>query len=75
MVFRRHRASEIDRTAGHVRMYVDAAGKNDHPRGIDRPTAVDRGSKSTRIVDEEVFDFPVDAIGRVIDFSARNTKH
>src|SRR4029079_1191348 len=73
MVFGRHRASEIDCAAGHVGVHVNAAGKDDHHRGIDRPAAVQGSSESTRIVDEEVFDFAIDAVGRVVDFSARNT--
>ena len=75
MVFRRHRAGEVDRAAGDVRVNIDAAGKDDHPRRIDRPAAVDRRDESARIVDAEVFDLAVDAVGRVVDFSARDSKH
>ena len=75
MVFRRHRASEVDGPAGHVRVYVNAAGKDNHPGGIDRPTAVHGGGESAPIVDEKVFDFAVDPVGGVIHFSARDSEH
>src|SRR4029079_19677599 len=75
MVFGSHGAREVNRAAGHVGVHVNASGKANHSRGIDRAAATRGGDESASIVDEEIFDLPVDAVGRIVDFAARNTKH
>jgi hypothetical protein len=75
MVLGRHGPSEIDRPAGDVRVHVDPAGKNDHPRRVDRPPALERLAKAAAVVDIEVLHLAIDAKGRVVDLSARDAKH
>ena len=68
-------AGEVERAAGDVRVDIDAAGKDDHAGRVDRAAAVDRRRRSCRIVDAEVLDDAVDAVGGVVDFSAGDSKH
>ena len=74
VVLRRHRAGEVERPAGDVRVNVDAAGEDDHPRGVDGAAALDVGDDAA-VVDAEVLDDAVDAVGGVVDFSAGDSKH
>jgi len=72
MVFGRHRAGEIDRAAGDVGVNVDAAGEDDQAGSVDRAAGGDGAGEAAGVVDANVFDLAVDAVGRVIDFSASN---
>ena len=75
MILRRHRASEIDRAAGHMRVNVHAAGEDNHSGGINRPAPFDGRNELPLVVDAEILDDAVDLVGWVVDFSARDAKH
>ena len=75
MVFGRHRPSEVDRTTGNVRVNIDTARKYNHPRCVDHAATVDRRYKVAAIVDAKIFDDAVDSVRRIVNFSARDSKH
>jgi hypothetical protein len=75
MVLRRHGPREVDRSAGDMRVNIDAAGKNNQARRVDRAPAGNRGGETARIVDEQVADLAVDAVRGVVDGPSEDSKH
>jgi hypothetical protein len=73
VVFRDHGPGEVERRAGDVRVNVNAARKNDHARRIDGAIRLER-RYDLAIADVEVADDTVDAIGRVVNFAARDSE-
>ncbi len=66
-----HGPGEIEGGPGHVRVDIDAAGKDDHPRGVDGPAAVDISTgNDAAIGDANVLDFAIDAVRGVVNFAA-----
>ena len=54
--------AKLRAAAGDVRVNVDAAGEDDHARGVDRAAAVDVGDDPA-VGDADVLDLAVDAVG------------
>ncbi len=74
MVLGRHRAGEVDRTAGDVRVHVDTAGKDHHPGCIDR-SPLDCRRHKLAVGDEQILDFAVDAVGWIVNGTAGDSEH
>ena len=70
-------AREVEGAAGDVRVDVDTAGEHDHAARIDGAIVLRtlRVSDDTAIGDADVFDDAVDAVGRVVDCPAADSKH
>ena len=74
VILRGHRAGEVERGAGDVRVDIDAAGKDDHAGRVDRAAALDVGDDPA-VGDADVLDHAVDAVGGIVDFPAGDSQH
>ncbi len=75
MVFRCHRAGEVDRSAGDMGVHVDPTGENHHASRIDGAATFEVSDKSAVVADVQITDFTVDAVCRVVNFPARDAEH
>ena len=68
-------AREVERAAGHVRVHVHAAGKNHHAGRVDGARLPSASGDDAAVGDADVLDDAVDAVGRIVDSSARYPEH
>ena len=77
LIFRNEAAGEIERAAGHVRVNVHPTGEDHHAGRVDcaDAAAVRVGDDAAVVGDADVLHDAVDAVGRIVDFSARYPDH
>ena len=70
-------AGEVERAAGHVRVHVHAAREDHHAGRVDGAAGapVRVGHDTAVVVDADVLDDAFDAVGRIVDSSARYPHH
>jgi hypothetical protein len=70
-------AREVERAAGHVRVHVDSAWKNNHAARVEDALAFDVPGirDNPAAVDADVLDDAVDAVARIVDRTAGNPEH
>src|SRR5262249_53474632 len=74
LVFRGHRAGEVESGPGNVRVNIHTAREYDHAHRVDGSAAFDGGHDST-VGDANVANFAVDVMSRVVDFAAGDSQH
>jgi hypothetical protein len=72
--FREQASRQVHAGAGDVCVDVNAAGHDDHAAGIDRPGVRGNVRHDAAIIDTDVPDAPVDAVGRIVNGAAGDTK-
>ena len=75
MVFRSHRASKIDGSAGHVGVHVHATRKYNQTTGVDGSPSCYGLDQPAAIIDVKVLDFAINPVGGVVNSSTHNSEH